>query len=76
MGTELSKDTKQQNLIITHPREPKVMVDNIEVAQFIYLLLHNQNIRDVIDTITSKAVLILGRFKPETLAHLLQPLAC
>ena len=42
--------------------EPKVTVDNIEVAQFIYLLLHNGKIRDVIDTVTSKAVLILGRF--------------
>jgi hypothetical protein len=30
-----------------------------------YLLLHNQKIRDVIDTITSKVVLILGRFTPE-----------
>jgi hypothetical protein len=55
---------KQQNLIITHESEPEIIVDNIEVAQFIYLLLHNQKIRDVIDTITSKAVLILGRFTP------------
>jgi hypothetical protein len=31
----------------------------------IYLLLNNQKIRDVIDTITSKLVLILGRFTPE-----------
>jgi len=30
-----------------------------------YLLLHNQKIRDVIDTITSKVVLILGRFTQE-----------
>jgi hypothetical protein len=37
-------------------------VDNLEVAQFIYLLLKNEKIRDVIDTITSKVVLILGRF--------------
>ena len=37
-------------------------MDNLEVAQFIYLMLNNQKIRDVIDTITSKAVLILGRF--------------
>ena len=37
---------------------PRFTVDNIEVAQFIYLLLHNQKIRDVIDTITSKTVLI------------------
>ncbi|RWC00583.1 MAG: pentapeptide repeat-containing protein [Mesorhizobium sp.] len=56
---------KQQNLIITDHGEPEITVDNIEVAQFIYLLLHNQKIRDVIDTITSKAVLILGRFTPE-----------
>jgi hypothetical protein len=41
------------------------MVDNLEVAQFIYLLLNNERIRQVIDTITSKAVLILGRFTPE-----------
>jgi hypothetical protein len=53
---------KQQNLVITTESEPAITVDNIEVAQFIYLLLHNQKIRDVIDTITSKAVLILGRF--------------
>ena len=54
--------TKQHSLIITRPDEPTVTVDNIEVAQFVYLLLHNEKIRDVIDTITSKAVLILGRF--------------
>ena len=40
-------------------------VDDLEVAQFIYLLLNNQKIENVIDTITSKAVLILGRFTEE-----------
>jgi len=40
-------------------------VDNLEVAQFIYLLLYNEKIRQVIDTITSKVVLILGRFTEE-----------
>ncbi len=59
------EQTKQQNLVITHWNEPKITVDNIEVAQFIYLMLHNQKLRDVIDTITSKAVLILGRFTAE-----------
>jgi Pentapeptide repeats (8 copies) len=62
--------TKQQNLVITHVHEPTVTVDNIEVAQFIHLLLHNEKIRDVIDTITSKAVLILGRFTDERKAVL------
>ena len=52
----------QQNLIITRPKEPEITVDNIEVAQFVYLLLHNEKIRDVIDTIGRKGVLLLGRF--------------
>jgi hypothetical protein len=52
----------QSNLIITPPGEPVITVDNLEVAQFIYLLLHNEKLRNVIDTITSKVVLILGRF--------------
>jgi hypothetical protein len=45
--------------------EAEITVDNIEVAQFIYLMLNNQKVREVIDTITSKAVLILGRFTEE-----------
>ena len=55
----------QANLVITPPGESPIQVDNLEVAQFIYLLLNNQKIRSVIDTITSKVVLILGRFTPE-----------
>jgi len=55
----------QRNLIITHEDEPAVMVDDLEVAQFIYLLLNNTKIRNVIDTIGSKGVLILGRFTAE-----------
>jgi uncharacterized protein YjbI with pentapeptide repeats len=56
---------KQKNLVITEAPEPEITVDNIEVAQFIYLLLHNEGIRNIIDTVTSKAVLILGRFTDE-----------
>jgi hypothetical protein len=47
-----------------------ITVDSLEVAQFLYLLLHNEKIRHVIDTITSKVVLILGRFTPERKAIL------
>jgi len=53
---------KQDNLVITTEGEPEITVDNIEVAQFIYLILNNAKIRKVIDTIGQKAVLILGRF--------------
>ena len=55
----------QSNLVITDWDESPIQVDNLEVAQFIYLLLNNERIRSVIDTITSKVVLILGRFTPE-----------
>lgn len=52
----------QSSLRITRIGDTNITVDNLEVAQFIYLLLHNHKIRDIIDTITSKVVLILGRF--------------
>lgn len=52
----------QSNLTISPPGAPKITADNLEVAQFIYLLLNNKKIREVIDTVTSKVVLILGRF--------------
>src|SRR6266571_4907492 len=58
-------DTIQSDLIITPPHDPwqpRITLDNLEMAQFIYLLLNNQKIRSVIDTITSKVVLILARF--------------
>ena len=67
---KFSKTTKQHDLVITASDEPQVTVDNIEVAQFVYLLLHNEKIRDVIDTVTSRVVLILGRFTPERKAVL------
>jgi hypothetical protein len=63
-------DAQQSDLVITDEDEPVITVDNLEVAQFIYLLLHNEKIREVIDTITSKTVLILGRFTPERKAVL------
>jgi hypothetical protein len=44
---------------------PTVTVGNLAVAQFIYLLLRSNSLRQMIDTITSKVVLILGRFTPD-----------
>ncbi|WP_052090952.1 pentapeptide repeat-containing protein [Desulfosporosinus sp. HMP52] len=64
-NAETDGSTKQNNLVITKLDESIITVDNIEVAQFIYLMLNNQKIRDVINTITSKVVLILGRFTSE-----------
>jgi uncharacterized protein YjbI with pentapeptide repeats len=59
------EDTNQSNLIITRDGTSTITVDNLEVAQFIYLLLNNKKIRDVIETIGKKAVLILGSFKED-----------
>ena len=67
---KLSGGTRQHDLVITAPDEPEITVDDIRVAQFIYLMLNNQKIRRIIDTITSKAVLILGRFTDERKAVL------
>lgn len=60
------KPKDQSNLVITHKhRGGVVTVDDLQVAQFVYLILNNEKLRNVIDTITSKTVLILGRFTPE-----------
>jgi hypothetical protein len=60
----------QKDLIITPQGEPEITVDNLEVAQFIYLLLNHEKLRHLIDTITSKVVVILGRFTDERKAVL------
>jgi uncharacterized protein YjbI with pentapeptide repeats len=60
----------QQSLKISDEGEPAITVDNLEVAQFVYLLLNNERIRQVIDTITSKVILILGRFTSDRKAIL------
>ena len=64
------EETKQEALIVSPAGEPTVTVDDIEVAQFIYFMLNNEKIRRMIDSITSKAVLILGRFTKERKAVL------
>jgi uncharacterized protein YjbI with pentapeptide repeats len=38
------EDAIQKNLIITELGKPKITVDNLEIAQFIYLLLNNKKI--------------------------------
>ena len=57
-------------MIIHRWDEPEITVDNIEVAQFVYLLLHHEKIRDVIDTVGKKGVLLLGRFTEGRIAVL------
>lgn len=55
---------KQKNIAISEGSSA-ITVPTIELAQFISLLINSSNLRRVIETITSKVVLILGRFTPE-----------
>ena len=64
-NVRMDESTLQCRLVVTPPHESALTVDNLEVAQFIYLILANAKLRSVIDTVTSKIVLILGRFTPE-----------
>jgi hypothetical protein len=45
-------------------RGPKITVDKLEVAQFLYLLLERHAVTSFIEGVSSKVVLILGRFTP------------
>lgn len=58
----------QQNIYID--TNSTITVPNIELAQFISLLVNNSRLREIIDTITSKVVLILGRFTEQRKAVL------
>jgi uncharacterized protein YjbI with pentapeptide repeats len=67
---KVDNTTIQQNLVISRPEDQLITVDDLEVAQFINLLLHHDKIRNVIDAIGEKGVLILGRFTAERKAVL------
>lgn len=54
----------QRDLLISQKGDGDITTDDIEVAQFIYLMYDNKKIRNVVNSVTSKCVLILGRFSP------------
>lgn len=64
-GNTVDETTIQNDLIITPYNEPTIKVDNFEIAQFLYLIISNKKIRNVIDTLATKVVLILGSFSFE-----------
>lgn len=53
---------EQRDLLVTRPDQPRITTDDLEVAQFIYVLLNHRKLRDVFNTTTQRSVLILGRF--------------
>ena len=55
----------QEALCITPYEQPAICVDQLEVAQFISLMLNHQHIRDVVQAFISRFVLIVGCFSVE-----------
>lgn len=63
---------RQKNLSILYPVKQaedewdngEFVVQDLEVAQFVFLLLDNSRINNFFNTMTSKAVVIMGRFVP------------
>lgn len=65
---ETDDATEQSDLVVaTAEGRPLVTVDDLEVAQFIYLLSKSDKLRKVISTLGSKGALIIGRFTEERL---------
>ena len=66
-GIKRNECTKTRNLIISpiNSKDALIIVDDIELAQFIYLILDNEKISNLITTMRTKGVLILGSFSEE-----------
>jgi uncharacterized protein YjbI with pentapeptide repeats len=60
----LKGEPKSQSGLIIQPtfESPPITVDDLDTAQFLFVLLDNIRIADVIDAASSRTVLILGRF--------------
>jgi uncharacterized protein YjbI with pentapeptide repeats len=56
------EETAQTDLIITDKEDTEITVDDLATAQFVHLLLNHQHLRQVINSVTARGVLILGRF--------------
>jgi hypothetical protein len=63
----------QENLVISRSDEPEIVVDDLEAAQFMYLLRENKKVREVLTAVSSRLVLILGRFG-ERKTNFLEPI--
>jgi hypothetical protein len=61
----MTRPLRGRRVIITDVGEAQVTIDSVEAVQFTHLLLHNEKIRDLVETVGRKGVLILGRFTRE-----------
>jgi uncharacterized protein YjbI with pentapeptide repeats len=62
----LQGEPASQAGLLIHPTydSPPITVDDLDTAQFLFVLLDNPKIAEVIDSTSSRTVLILGRFTP------------
>ena len=77
---QTSADMKQSKLVIERTYElysdliqqgkVPMMVDDIELAQFVYYLSNHKKLRDTLNILNDRAVLLLGRFKDGGLERL------
>jgi uncharacterized protein YjbI with pentapeptide repeats len=68
-GVELEGAT-QTGLILTDHDKPRVIADDLEVAQLLHVLLNHKKLAAVFDNVTHRGVLLLGRFRDGGLATL------
>jgi hypothetical protein len=69
--------TDQRDLVVSRGDEPRVTVDDLEVAQFIRLMMTHEKLRNTLNAVTRRTVLLLGRFGGggvEDLRHIAQTL--
>jgi len=67
----IGKPTEQNDIVITPLNDPqRVTVDDLQIAQFMFLVINNNVIREALVLMSSRAVLLLGRFAQERKAVL------
>lgn len=58
-----TEGSAQRDLIVTPDEVPEIRVDDLEIAQFIYLVINHRKLQNVFDAVTGRCVLLLGPFK-------------
>lgn len=56
------KGANQKNLVISHPKMPKIIVDNLEIAQLVHLRLYKKKYSRHFVAMPEKIVVVLGHF--------------
>lgn len=69
-GNIFDESSNQKDLVVSKWGEDIITIDDLGLAQFIYLLLTNSGVRGAINGLNTKIVLILGSFAAEDKAIL------